>query len=54
MYDRYKCEHCGANLDPAEQCDCKQMDSLNVRVRNRNRENYREYQEERECQHCTN
>ena len=22
MYE-YKCEYCGANLDPGEKCDCK-------------------------------
>lgn len=22
FYDRYKCQLCGANLDPGEKCDC--------------------------------
>lgn len=24
-----KCQHCGANLDPGEQCDCKEGDKAN-------------------------
>lgn len=48
MYNRYVCEHCGANLDPNEHCDCEVERRRNKRIRSRYYNDIFEYMKDME------